>query len=397
MTPLLIALLVLIALVGLIWLGLELNYRRRPNNHLEVIQGEWDLTPQPHAYVLTGDIGFSNPSRNMEVMIPELTAHLTLLSQGSLAGVEHAITITPQHYDFPAREDGYWFAYIVKTCKQTHVQIQVEITGPEQALNQLQLAWLQVRYVTYGPKGRIPRVHNEVIPLAFPGPQDVFNWRTVGSSEVMPIRTHLLTPLDNPVEMVKRYVAPHAKPGDVVTIGETPVAIMQGRWHYPENIQPGWVARRVCQFFLPTSSLATACGMQVLVDIVGPTRILFAWLGGVLGKLVGQSGMFYRLAGEQARLIDDVTGTLPPYDQFIVLGPDQPQKVVDQIQRETGLGAAIVDVNDLGAVKILALSQGLSSQIVTEALRSNPAGNGDEQTPVVLIRPTQTAPARTPA
>jgi hypothetical protein len=391
MTPLQIALLVLIAFVALaalIGLGLELYYRRRPNNLLEVIQGEWHLESiQPNLSRLSGDVGFSNPSRNMEVMIPELTAQLKLLSKGSLAEVSHQVTITPKHYDFPPRPDGYWFAYIVKTCKQTHVHIQVDITGPEEALAQLQLAWVQVRYVTYGPKGRIPRVHNEVIPLAFPQPEEVFPWRPVGTSQVMPIRTHLLTPLDNPIEMVKRYVSPHAKPGDIVTIGETPVAIMQGRWQYPENIHPGWVARRVCQFFLPTSSLATACGMQVLVDNVGPTRVLLAFLGGVLGKFIGQSGMFYRLAGEQARLIDDVTGTIAPFDQFIVLGPNQPQKVVDQIQRETGLAAAIVDVNDLKAVKILALSAGIAPKVVEDALRSNPAGNGDEQTPVVLIRP----------
>lgn len=98
--------------------------------------------------------------------------------------------------------------------------------------------------------------------------------------------------------------------------------------------------------------------------------------------------MFYQWAGEQARLIDDVTGTLPPYDQFIVLGPDQPQQVVDQIQQETGLAAAIVDVNDLKAVKILAVTPGVSSAFLEQALVTNPAGNADEQTPIVLIRPT---------
>jgi hypothetical protein len=95
------------------------------------------------------------------------------------------------------------------------------------------------------------------------------------------------------------------------------------------------------------------------------------------------------LAGEQARLIDDVTGTLPPYDQFIVLGPTHSQEVVDQIKRETGLSAAIVDVNDLKAVKILAATSDISPAVLEQALRSNPAGNADEQTPVVLIRPAQ--------
>ena len=182
-------------------------------------------------------------------------------------------------------------------------------------------------------------------------------------------------------------MSPQAQEVDVITIGETPVAIMQGRFRHPTEIKPGWVARRICYFFLPTSSLATACGLQALVDIVGPTRVLFAFVGGAIARVLGKRGAFYQLAGEQARLIDDVTGTLPPYDQFIVLGPENPQEVVDRIKRETGLQAAIVDVNDLKAVKVLAATSGVSMELLEEGLRSNPAGNSDERTPVVLIRP----------
>jgi hypothetical protein len=99
--------------------------------------------------------------------------------------------------------------------------------------------------------------------------------------------------------------------------------------------------------------------------------------------------MFYRLAGYQANLIDDVTGTIPPYDKFIVMGPNQPLQLCEQIKQETGLDAAVVDVNDLRRVKILAASAGVDQDFLAEALISNPAGNGNEQTPVVLIRPTE--------
>jgi hypothetical protein len=182
-------------------------------------------------------------------------------------------------------------------------------------------------------------------------------------------------------------VKPHVKPGDIVTIGETPVAIIQGRYRHPSDIHPGWVASRLCYFFLPTSSLATACGLQSLVDVVGPGRVLFAFIVGSVMKVLGSPGGFYRLAGEQARLVDDVTGTLPPYDQFVVLGPDDPQAVVDEIKAKTGISAAIVDVNDLRAVKVLAATSDVSMATLQEALISNPAGNSDEQTPVVLVRP----------
>jgi len=131
--------------------------------------------------------------------------------------------------------------------------------------------------------------------------------------------------------------------------------------------------------------------MQTLVNQVGAWRVAGAFLvGAIAKKIFKKPGVFYQLAGEQARLIDDITGTLPPYDQFIVLGPDQPQRIVDQIKQETGLSAAIVDVNDLRAVKVLASTPDVTLEFLTQALISNPAGNADEQTPVVLIRPTDT-------
>ncbi|MEO8891360.1 MAG: F420-0:Gamma-glutamyl ligase, partial [Coleofasciculaceae cyanobacterium] len=64
-----------------------------------------------------------------------------------------------------------------------------------------------------------------------------------------------------------------------------------------------------------------------------------------------------------------------------------PQEVVDQIKQETGIAAAIVDANDLKAVKVLAATADVPSGFLEQALISNPAGNANEQTPVVLVRP----------
>lgn len=375
--------------LGLGGLALELQYRRRPGNDLELTPGDWNLEVyEPKRYRLVGEMELRNRTRRLEIMVPQVEAKAVLLSGASLEEVSHKVRVVPCHLDAPARPDNYWFGYIVKVGKTTRLEVSVDIEGPD--LNQLKAAWVQVCYVTYGPEGRVPKTRHVVVPLRFPAVEKSQRWRPTPHADVLPIRTHLLTPLDNPVEVVKRYVAPHAQPGDIVTIGETPIAIMQGRWRHPTDVRPGWLAKRLCYYFLPTSSLATACGMQALVDIVGPTRVLGAFLiGAIAKKLLNQPGVFYQLAGEQARLIDDVTGTLPPYDQFIVLGPENPQQVVQQIQQETGLSAAIVDVNDLKAVKILAATPSISDGFLKEALISNPAGNADEQTPVVLIRPTE--------
>lgn len=372
--------------IGLYLLLLEVQFRRRPGNKLEATVGTWKLQKlaQNH-YQLVGEIELINRTQRLEIMVPELTADVSLFSGASLANVTTQTRIIPHHPDAEARSDDYWFAYIVKTGKRTRVEVQIEIQGEN--LDALKLAWVRLNYLTYGPQGRISKVRHIVVPFQFPTIEESKNWRSTPSAEVLPIRTHILTELDNPVDAVRQYVTPHAKPGDIVTIGETPIAIMQGRFRHPSDIKPGWAARRICYLFLPTSSLATACGMQALIDIVGAPRVLWAFFVGAIAKLIKKPGVFYQLAGEQARLIDDVTGTLPPYDQFIVLGPDNPQAVVNQIQQETGLAAAIVDVNDLGAVKILAATSGVSQKVLEDALRKNPAGNADEQTPVVLIRP----------
>lgn len=380
----LILLLIVIGIIG--YLLIEWQYQRRPGNDLELTAKDYHFeTYEPGHYTLSIDTVFTNRTRSLEIFIPEVKLDYELLSGDSLEGINVQTKITPQHEDFPARADNYWFAYIVKVGKSTKANIKVDITGPD--LSRLKSLWLKVNYLTYGPEGRIPKTGHLIVPLKFPNPENATNWRENSVAHILPVPTHLLTNLDSTVEVVKKYVTPCAQPGDVVTIGETPVAIMQDRLRHPTTVHPGWLAKRLCYYFMPTSSLATACGMQTLIDISGPWQVASAFAIGAVAKIFGKPGMFYQLAGEQARLIDDVTGTLPPFDQFIVLGPSQSQQLVDQIYKETGLQAAIVDVNDLKAVKILAKTAQTDEQMLVQALIDNPAGNADEQTPVVLIRP----------
>lgn len=372
--------------VGLGLLGFEAKYRQRQGNELVFKPGQWTIAERSADRVLlVGETELYNATDALEIMIPEVSAEVTLLGGADLHAIESDIRITPQHPDAPAREDGYWFAYIVKAKYSTGVKISIELTGAN--LDQLKTVWLRFNYMTYGPAGRIPKIGHAVVPLDYPDRNAPPNWLDRDRAQVFPVKTHLLTHLDDPVEVVRRYVLPHSKEGDIVTIGETPIAIMQQRWRYPADVKPGWLAKRLCYFFLPTSSLATVCGLQTLVDVSGAWRVGLAFAIGAIAKIFGRPGVFYQLAGDQARLIDDVTGTLPPYDRFIVLGPDDAQGLVDRIKRETGLEAAIVDVNDLKAVKVLASSSSKIDGILQDALRSNPAGNADEQTPVVLVRP----------
>lgn len=379
-------------LLALLLLVLELRHRLRPASPLKLDPGSWRVQrPSDQEVVVEGVITLRNPHPRMEVFVPELEVRPVLLGRGSLEGITISQRIETLHADEPSRPDGYWPAYIIKGRRSTQARIRLSLSGsPELDLRRLlDTLWVSIDWVNYGPFGRLWRRDGVLIPLRKPSPlsPESAPWRSGERCEVLPIRTHLLGVLDQPLEVLRRYAGPLLQPGDILTIGETPLAVIQGRYQHPSTITPSALARLLCRVFHPTSSLATACGLQSLIDQVGPARVLMAWSVGTALKLVGLKGWFYRLAGDQARLIDDITGTTPPYDQTIVLGPDQPAAFCAQMAEHLGVAVAVVDVNDLGRVKVLASSPGCDENLLQRALRPNPAGNANERTPLVLVRP----------
>ncbi|SMB91573.1 F420-0:Gamma-glutamyl ligase [Thermanaeromonas toyohensis ToBE] len=202
----------------------------------------------------------------------------------------------------------------------------------------------------------------------------------------IPIRTHIITEEDNIVEVAKQYTEGIATSGDVIALAESVVAISQGRAILPENVKPGWLARFLCRFPGKSGSLATPAAMQLAIQEVGRFRILAGCAAAAIGKLLRRKGYFYIVAGRELALIDDIAGTMYPYERHIVLGPREPQKVVQEIKKATGAEAVIADVNDLGCVDILGITNKAYLEAVQEALRDNPFGNEDEQTPIVVLK-----------
>ncbi|WP_027718419.1 coenzyme F420-0:L-glutamate ligase [Desulfovirgula thermocuniculi] len=203
---------------------------------------------------------------------------------------------------------------------------------------------------------------------------------------IIPVRTHIITEEDDIVEVACRYTSGIAGPGDVIALAESVVAISQGRAILPERVRPGILARILCRFPNKSGSLATPAAMQLALKEVGTLRVLAGCAAAAAGKLLGKKGWFYIVAGRELALIDDIAGTMYPYERHIILGPKDPQKVAEAIKEATGAEAVIADVNDLGCVDILALTRKEYYQAVKEALRGNPFGNEDEQTPIVILK-----------
>lgn len=209
------------------------------------------------------------------------------------------------------------------------------------------------------------------------------------SVQLLPIHTHLIMPGEDLAAALRRYAAPRLVPGDVLVVSSKVVAISQGRLVRPEHVRPGpgCLAKVVSRFIDQNGSLSSPYALQAAINEDGRLRYAAAFLvGGLTRVLLGRRGDFYRIAGYTARVIDDVSGTLPPFDKHIVLPPRDPEGTARRLGRALGWPVAIVDANDLGNADVLGATPGIDRRRLREALRSNPAGNAAQQTPFLIVR-----------
>lgn len=207
----------------------------------------------------------------------------------------------------------------------------------------------------------------------------------------LPVKTCVMNKGDDLVALVRHYAGPVLKPGDILTIAESPVAATQGRAIPVSQIRPGFWARLLWRFVKKVPygiGLRSPWSMQCAIDEVGLPRILLAAVAGAWGKLLGRSGDFYRVAGPQAAMIDAAhTSGVKEFYECVILGPKEPDKVAQVLAKELGCPVAVVDANDIFGCRVVGASDGLDVRLVEEALRDNPAGQGDELTPIVVLRP----------
>ena len=202
----------------------------------------------------------------------------------------------------------------------------------------------------------------------------------------LPVRTRLVRPGDDLIGLLAAAVRGIAFPGDVVTVSETALAIAQGEFVAAEHIRPSKLAYVLCRFAGPMATISQPESLQLVIERVGPWRVAGAALLHVLARVGGRRGVFYELLGEAIAAFDGYTGTMPPYERAIVYAPRDPDAFAAQFRRRTSIACAVVDANDLGIAKVLGCSPDVCLRNVETALLGNPAGNSDEQTPVVVLK-----------
>jgi len=206
----------------------------------------------------------------------------------------------------------------------------------------------------------------------------------------IPIKTHVITNADKIGEAFTPYLKPVAQNGDILFISEKAVSCIQSRAIPMKDIKPRRLARFLCRFVHKTKhgiGLGIPETMEMALRECGVLRILFAAAVSVIGKILGRRGWFYTIAGEKARSIDGPTPyTIPPYNEYVVLGPNDPDAAARAIAEACGHPAAIVDINDLGG-NILGISDDtMDKPLLVQILADNPLGQSNEQTPCGIIR-----------
>lgn len=208
----------------------------------------------------------------------------------------------------------------------------------------------------------------------------------------IPLRTRVVMPGDDLDEIIREYGAPHVVAGDLLFVTEKIVAITQGRSYLLTEIQPRKLALFLSKYVTRTPhgiGLGMPETMEMALRECGTPRILFASAVAAVTKALGRKGDFYRIAGDKARAIDGPTsGTIPPYNKAVVLGPDKPREVAAHIKSLLGGVAevAVVDINDLGGNILGSTIDKADEKRLVTILRDNPLGQGHQSTPLGIIR-----------
>lgn len=206
----------------------------------------------------------------------------------------------------------------------------------------------------------------------------------------LPIKTHVISDKDNILEVCKQYAGDLVQEGDIFFVTEKAVACTQKRAIPMKDIHPRPLAKFLCKFVLKTPygiGLGIPETMEMALQECGTIRILFAAAISAVGKLFRKRGWFYKVAGFKARAIDGPCDyTLPPYNEYVVLAPAEPDKVAHEISGVLGVQALVTDINDLEGQILGTSEESIDRDLMVQILKDNPLGQSHEQTPMGIIR-----------
>lgn len=206
------------------------------------------------------------------------------------------------------------------------------------------------------------------------------------------IKTRFVKQGDDYIKLFKEYVSPIYQEGDIVSSSEKIIALCQNRVVRREDIKIGFWAKFLSKFACQKNRGGYGVGipinMQYAINKVGLLKVLFASVVSGITKLFGVKGKFYEIVGQEVTGLDGFyDGAWNEYKDIGIEIPENPNLVCNEIKEKLGISMMIVDSNDFGR-EILGKSDDISfsEKELKELIKDNPAGQGKQQTPIILIR-----------
>ena len=204
------------------------------------------------------------------------------------------------------------------------------------------------------------------------------------------IHTHFVHPGENYLDIFQKYVLPIYEPGDIVSCSEKIIALCQNRIVKREAVHIGFWARLLSRFAShPTTGVGVGetIKMQYAIDKVGLLKVLYASIASAVTKFFGKKGVFYEIVGQEVSGLDGFYDHVwKEYGDIGIEMPANPSGVCNEVYEKLGVQMMLVDANDLGQ-ELLGCSDSitLSEKELLGLIRDNPAGQGRQCTPLILI------------
>ena len=209
------------------------------------------------------------------------------------------------------------------------------------------------------------------------------------------IQTHFVQVGESQTELVEKYVRPLYQEGDMLSFGAKVMCMCVKSVKTREQVKPGFWANLLWRFAgINTTGVGAhePYKMQMIIDICGLPRVLLAAALSAVTKLFGMHGVFWKVCGHGVAGIDGfyTRSSFQLYHELALINPDNPVELCEQLYKETGIPVVLMDANDIEQNQLGKCDDfPLTDDEIQDAMRDNPSGQGDELTPLILIRPVK--------
>jgi len=206
------------------------------------------------------------------------------------------------------------------------------------------------------------------------------------------IQTHFVKPNEDMIELINKYVKPLYQEGDVLSITAKLMCLTTGNVVYAKDMKVTFWAKLLSKFASHSPygvGVDVPLKMQLVINICGLPRVLYAAFISAVTKLFGKKGKFYEICGHN---VDGIDGFYPgsafeEYHTMAMVNPENCDELCEEIYQKTGIVSVCMDANDFEKHQLgHCVNFPLTDEQMQLAMADNPSGQSNECTPFILIR-----------